>query len=468
MLYQELEAALLRAEERWRAGIDPLDVRAEVERSVEGVEKKRGRQMSAEPERVESLALAETRGSKPPEEKFADNRGRLKEMARLSALTTVPKPNEQDVMRLKTERDKFLKEFEGKEFDLAWTVFRVAASEEKPGREALQFWAGLLKPEMMPLPQKLDFAEVQTLLKLAAATPVRPDAWPAEGVGLALKLAGEKGRARAVPSQWLAWEEWLNEKADDDRRAGESRLFVADAAERAGAAELLRKAFAAYQRNNSYLQILQDDRRFLDEALVFLTAFPAYLEYVPAREDVWKEAVGTARKLDALLGQPPQKGGPDADELVRQIKPLSASLRDSLNNLREPLDPTRLRRLIEQRQKAGGAESRDMSALLLLPAWSAVERGRLWSAWRDLSGRLNDETSAADSPPTFDVAKAVRQERERALLRARTALTLLEQTSPTEVIKVRAALEKVNPALDATAPWHVLATELRQAKKRVR
>src|SRR5262249_46431805 len=179
--------------------------------------------------------------------------------------------------------------------------------------------------------------------------------------------------------------------------------------------------------------------------------------------ELWKRASADARDLDKLLEKPPPEGGPAADELFRQIEALSGSLQDKLKILRQPLAPEQLKRLIDQRQKPTGADSRDMSALLLLPTWSAADRARLWSAWRDLAGRLNADTDTADAPPPFDTARAQRQERDRGLVRAQVALTLLQANGSSSAEKVRVALEKVNSSQDATAPWQALATELRRA-----
>ena len=102
-----------------------------------------------------------------------------------------------------------------------------------------------------------------------------------------------------------------------------------------------------------------------------------------------------------------------------------------------------------------------MNALLLLPGWSAADRVQLWTALRELNGRLCDETATADAPPTFEPAEAVCMERERALLRAQIVHTLLEQHGVADADRVHAALKKVNPAFPSPAPWRDLATDLR-------
>ena len=84
-----------------------------------------------------------------------------------------------------------------------------------------------------------------------------------------------------------------------------------------------------------------DLRCSLDEALVFLAAYPAYLDREPGREAVWRQAVAAARKLDAVLARPPEKGGA-ADELFDQVEGLSEGLRENLKVLRQPLEPGQL------------------------------------------------------------------------------------------------------------------------------
>jgi hypothetical protein len=463
-LYEKLEAALLRAEARWR-GADPRDVKGDLRIAMREVDEARGKP-PAKPERADSLAQEVAGGKKPPQEAFALNRGRLKDLARIAA---DPKASKEDAMKLMKEKADFLKDFKDRDFDLAWTIFRAAAVEEKPVREELKFWS-----ELLPKVEYEEVQALQNLLRKAAALPAQPDAWPGEAVGLALKVAEQAAVAHAVPAHWRAWEAWLNAKAEDDRRAGEKGLFAANPEERARAADSLRNALTKYRRNNLHLQTLQNERfpeelkeggyRGCDEALVFLAAYPPYLEYEPAdRVELWKRASADARDLDKLLEKPPPEGGPAADELFRQIEALSGSLQDKLKILRQPLAPEQLKRLIDQRQRPTGADSRDMSALLLLPTWGAGDRTRLWSAWRDLAGRLNADTDNADAPPPFDPAKAQRQERDRGLVRAQVALTLLQANGSSSAEKVRLALEKVNSSQEATAPWQALAAELRRA-----
>ena len=77
-----------------------------------------------------------------------------------------------------------------------------------------------------------------------------------------------------------------------------------------------------------------------------------------------------------------------------------------------------------------------------LPALAAADRLALWASWRELAGRLNNVESGKESEdlrqPDAEMAK--REERDRALLRARLSVALLKLQGAGDVTKSEAAL----------------------------
>jgi hypothetical protein len=152
---------------------------------------------------------------------------------------------------------------------------------------------------------------------------------------------------------------------------------------------------------------------------------------------------------------------------------LAEALRISLKKLRVPIDPTRLKALIKQSDKATLSDGLEMVALLEIPWLNAKDRAALWSAWRNGSRRLQQETAALDAgegatvklknaPAPFDPDEGERQERKRALLRARCSLVLLKLSGAGELDTLEQAL---NQAIRSQEPADLttVAHALRQA-----
>jgi hypothetical protein len=85
-----------------------------------------------------------------------------------------------------------------------------------------------------------------------------------------------------------------------------------------------------------------------------------------------------------------------------------------------------------------------------------------------VAGGLHDTTptgGVSAEPSGFEVNKALRQEHDRALLRARIALALLQLAGATDLEKVTTALQKATRAPDVVAEQD-LRRELRFAWQR--
>jgi hypothetical protein len=464
-LYRELEADALRAEEHWRGGEDAGKVQSFLDPRVKRLNARRdAEKISAGSGQQQSLAQQVATGRTPPTLTDEDRR-EFKELARVYVLANQPKPNEKDVAFVAKETERITKKYDGRSFDLAWTVFTLAA-ETPPPQESLRCWYGLLQPEGKPAP---DYVETRFLKSLITDIKVeKPADWPADTVTLALQLAGQAEKVEAGNPQLQPWLKNSYAAAVRKRRAAEGLLFDTNAAKRATALTVIQEALAQFRTLGNDLDTLNDAQRLRDEALVFLPTDPVYLEFEPANEKVWEDAARTTRELDDLLGQTIDDAA--LSEALGHVRELALSnLSISLSKLREPLRSPLVQKVIDESQPASAADAVKMSVLLQLSAPSAAERTTLWNNYRALAGRLHAETVATEQSvnplPTEDAVVAVRKERERALLRARASLTLLKLAKAADADKVEAQLQKVQRAPTEEAAWQSLARALRQAWK---
>jgi hypothetical protein len=466
-VYRQLEAALLRAEGEWRGG-RPLERVAE---KLNGVisELEGKRRTATGPEREKPHTLGEElarRGGKEPDILSPSEARRA--LKRLSELKASSKTNDKDAAQLKAEVDKLHKKFEGKPFELAWTIFYVASHEERPEQADLQLWYDLLDLK----DQRSPYDEIRLLQDLAEWKLPKPTDWPTEAVQAALELAGELGKVPdPIDAEFRPWVKEASSAARDNAEAGRTALFNPSAAVRAKAADMLASALVDVRRVTGRLRTLTDARRALDEALVLLPGYTAYLEVEPALEKDWESATRDTATLRGLLAKPPKEEG-DTESALGRVRTTATVLRAGLNKLGEPLDPGRFGRLLEQSDRGGLDDSLKMRGLLRLPALKVGQRAKLWAAWHPLAVRLHEQTleretkpgPVGDQPPGLDLNKGLREMAERGLLRARISLALLRLAEAQRADNVAEALRKASQDRDPRS-WQTLANELRLAWK---
>jgi hypothetical protein len=459
-LYRRLETALLRADRQWRGGVEMDKVKDNLRREQEEVRRPREALVAARREPHSLGQEVARRGGKEPDvvsRREAVNA--LKSLAALNALATGPKPDEKAAARLKAETEAFKKRFDNKPFELAWTVFQVAVNEEPIDQASLALWYGLL--DLKDTRSRYD--EVRLLEDLAGWKLAKPSDWPAATVHTALELEALMGKVPDPIDQDLS--KWVGDEgatAKAKRREGLAALFAPEAAARAAAGKLLMEALQAAKEVTGRLKTLEGARKALDEALVLLPGYAAYLESEPALYKSWESAVGEAVALQAsLVGstRPP----------LGQVSTKESDLRRSLATLGAPLESRRLERLMEQREGGGLDDAMKMRALLRLPALKAGRRTALWSAWWKLAGRRHEEAlqreATGEQLPSLDLAKGIRDAARQGLLRARVSVGLLRLSGAASTKDVEEAVRKAEQ--DATDPqaWQRLAKELRRTWK---
>jgi hypothetical protein len=152
---------------------------------------------------------------------------------------------------------------------------------------------------------------------------------------------------------------------------------------------------------------------------------------------------------------------------------LSATLRDRLNKLGQPVGADRLKRLTAQAEHGRDDTWRELDAILDCPWLTALEREAVWKASRSLAARLHAETAALDlaedqagehtrPSPEEDKGRAVRRERELALGRAGRAIARIRLEKPAGVRNAEEALTRVTAQPADASAWRTLRNELRQ------
>jgi hypothetical protein len=466
-LVARLEVVLLRAEERWRGGVRPEEIQSDLGPRLESLREER-KKRAGTPYRGEPRSLAEAvaRGAKPPEGRISEALERLKDLAAWYARARAPKPAENAKETLTAQTEKLVKPFKDKPFDLAWTVFHAAEADADPRPERLACWSELLYPEEQPGP---NYAETRLLRQLAGLKADKPEAWPAADVRVALTLAALAAEVETLSlSPWP----WLAKKREDAagrREKAQEALLSADPNQRARVGPALKGAFADYQQILDLARPLAEARRSLDEAHVLLPGFGHYLETEEGGAAMadWEQAARTAGRLQDSLAR--AEKSPPADDLLRDLRSQAEEMRDSLKKLRRPFNPESLERRIAQSRQEEGADPRELEVLFRLPGLAAKDRIALWSAWRDLAGRLQGQTRQAEegkrslnNPGRFNAAGGREAERNRALLRARVALALLRLEKAPGADSVATALNVVERSPKDSNSWR----ELRQALSR--
>jgi hypothetical protein len=465
-LIGRLERALLNADEHWRKGEDAATIERRLKSETDEIQAERNKAIGP-PDTSEpgSLAEAVARGQKPPDGPIKEPLRQLKELGTTWARVNRPakpedKPTDRDRDQLKADGAAFLKKYGEKPFDLAWTVFEAALEDKALRVDHLLCWCELVKAEDSP------YKEIRFLNQLAKLQVTKPDEFPA-AASVALQMAK---RAEEVETLNPVKQDWLAAKyaeARQRREAAEKLLFSANPADRARAGKPAEDAFQAFDDLYARLELLQKAQRTRDEALVFLPGYPPCLEQYPDKMAAWSAAVQNAGDLQEMLSKTPKPE--QVDDMLKEVRKTESTLRTGLENLSAPLNEAAAPGRFNDRRAFREADAREMRALLRLSALTASQRKTIWTQAREGAGKLNAKfaQSAANAetlqPP--NEPRAVREERDRALMRARVSLALLRLDGAADVKNVDDACKDVEAAPQEEAKWEALRRQLRQAWK---
>ncbi|HVS35601.1 MAG TPA: hypothetical protein VMS17_08465 [Gemmataceae bacterium] len=488
-LYRRVEDAALRAETRYRAGFAAADVQAELTKEIESVKEQRKKAPGAaglgEPD---SLALADALHRPPP----ANPEQALDTLVHLANLHAKPdaKPEQ-----LKAETDAFLKQHENQPFELSWLVYQAAKAHPETRPEELRFWLSLLHPEGRPVP---DYAEIHLLERLSRVELPQPKDAPElggaaqdwkEAAASALKLADAAEGAGAawallppLPDALMDYFDKWRQEAAGRRRAAEALLLKKPLDLRAAQAalEAVRTDAPGFM-GRGYAELRGDlDRlgtaiRCRDEAFRLVPGFAenggpvgTWSQTMPQQGAAWKNLVEQEEKTARLARDFADRLSDTTNlspQWFRETQTQTETLQEALDTLMDAVSSRRLRSLIGQRDRAGGADAGEMEAALRLPAWSSADRRALWQAWRDVAGRLNEESSTAPAGPlggAEPTAGGPATDAEDGVLRARAAFALLTLAGGADATKGLEVPKQAPHTAEEKAALRALGRELRK------
>jgi hypothetical protein len=435
--FRQVEAALLRAEQEWRGGIDLDAVEVDLRARVQKAERLRSRALpGGEPGPARSVALAASRLKAP-----LPGGGRhplLDDLRRLLVLqgrAAAPKADPALAQQLEKETGGWLEKLAGKPLELAWVVLELA-SEDRLTASGLRFAVGLLQKGKAP-----SWAETRRLGKLAdLPAPEQASDWPGEGVRQATWCIRAEEQAATFEEADRGWVRASLAKAKQLHRQGETLLASKRRKERESAAGVLEKALQAYETAVRDMEQAREARQANDEAAMLLPSYAGYLEVDERQGEVWRQAVSRACELRKALLEAPAANPMEAAKQVEKMADLANDLRkgaNALGKLREPLEGDALRGLIRRSTRGNPTDLNTIRAWLRTPWPTTKERLELWAAWRAGSAAVYGRPPAP-APPARESQAAVRDEQRRALGRAQWSVELLRMLGRTDQDKVEA------------------------------
>jgi hypothetical protein len=486
--YRRLESALLRAERQWRGGAAQAEIDKELRKHLDEFTRQREGALAAlavnEPR---SLAEAVARGRKPPDLQTDGALAKLRALTDLAAKPQSKKPADKDPAKpaldkdadkITAGRDAFLKTYEGKPFDLAWTICEAACREPPPRPAQLQFWDSLVHRawEALPAPNRPRYDEINALHELAVWSAPAHEEWPAPVVHLALQVVREEAQATAGDPAFLPWVTELALTAAKSRSEGRRLLAEREARSTEAADKQLTEALRSYTRVNQALHTLHHAQRQLEEALARLPGLAVYLEQEPAEWERWRARVQDAGKLRSMLQGPPARDATVLTNMLSEMESLAASLREELNRLGQPSDPGRWKRMAAPEGRPTPAAWLEVDAVIAGPAGTAAQRQEWSNLHQRLAARLHEQTRDKDQgedaahqptplPSDFDRAKASRSAREKDMVRARVAVALLRLEGRADMKGLKEALDRVEKEPQNAKAWSDLSRGLRDVNK---
>lgn len=438
-MFGRLEAALLRAESRWRGGESVDRVRSDLADARASLERQLTAYLDYPRPRAFSLAQAAQEGSVPANAPLVAALRQV--LDQWLSETAAAKPEEADKIATKLATD-FRQRFAAtSDFEVAWYIFEVAVANPLPTRPFIRFLASLIA-DRQARTQYIELLLLTQLGRLAEVTA--PEQWSADTVHSALVNARGSEDTAAQPRtfHWLRGE---YEEAASILHDAEYFLFspgycplsevnarMAEAARRIEVIEIVRRSL---------------DRALTtcDMALAVLPRYAAYLESPAADRALWTKAARDAAQLDRLLEPPTGDQLPDANDLRRASEAIARATAPLESDLASLLAPFQTENLIalarrSEQPRIDFAALADMEAILRTPFPRALDRADLWRAYMECSRRACEATLEMDKAddaehrlteggPTNYVATMERFQNDRfdsGLDRARAALILLE------------------------------------------
>lgn len=449
LLLRRLDAVLLRAEQRWRAGVNERDLRNEMPNLLKEYEKLHLPRQSDTPAEG-SLALARAAGRTTDGAALKPLEDVLDQLEKL-------KPDETEKRKAEVARVIALK---AQPLELAEAI--VQAARNLPRAERLAALADVLTASG-PLDQ---FAEVRWLRRLAMFCQEYPaDAarLPPGTLRKAVDAVVDLEQAAVFDPRAQPWLIGRLNDAADARREGFTRLL----GRQPGGVTLLERTVLFSGEVSDAAQKLQVAFDLRDLVLATLPSVARYLLARPGQDTravatAWDNAVRELVKLDRLLATPDLARVAAVEEqrglLSRGSEELWSPFREEgIDNL-----------LARARREKNAAVYRDLEAVLASPWPAGRHRARLWATARQLEQLLQQQVEALDADSGAADGSGIvvglrpADLRQQVELRARLAVGLLKLTGLPEGDRLEQALEKVQATPDPEA-WQALGDNLRAA-----
>jgi hypothetical protein len=442
-IFRRFEASLLRAEQRWRGGIDSARLRGDLSSSLtvhrEQIE---GARKLAMPKAL-SVGNPEGVAAKEPREAQDALRTLLK---KLDAMP--PKPD--DLMKLRTEIQEKAKTLSADL--LGRTLFDVALRQPEPTAGQLIVWDELQR-FVEPTPRFAETLFLRRLAEFAREMTPKIDAgeWPKFTIRSALEVTNLATQAAEFDPRLLPWLEEKWQQADDRRRNGLNLLFTPDSRVWRKGQMTLSEAVTLYQDLLDRGKQLKRAYDALDRAMVLLPghylAEKAQVDAGLPRDAAFSDAVRAAVNLQVVLARPDPKALPSSEE----FRTPAAKLERLLTTLAERHSGARAAKILRKGDEVSPADCQEVEALLASPIPGAKERMAVLNAALTIEHTLYSQTwakdvneegdnSAAGVPSTFDGAVAVQQEQSRGAARAALSMDLLKLGGFVETTKLEASL----------------------------
>lgn len=469
-LFQQLQQALLAAEQAWRAGCPETALRtpwiAESERLQEALQRATKNALSAPPQAAVSENVRKA---------FADFWRHIQRPISGAKSTEIDSVNHD-----------LIEHFRGllSTAELDAVVFEHALRDPRLEPEAVRLFDRLLHPTPHTLPRTGETLRLRRLADLAAHLDGAP--WPRDVVEVLLRgTALGENAFRQAPS--LPNYQVLLLEAAQMQHAGEIRLWSRGYASLDDAKKHLTMACARFEHLVQLNEQWRLHEALVDEALAELPGYLGTLESLANLRPAWDQAVVSAQALAEMLEAPSDESMKSPLRWQDQVKRLSVRLdgaqiharllQQSLQALRQPFTKEQLLRL-ERKCRSPQADfstRRTAEALLCTaaPIFRAEDRAALCQASRALSRRLHEETLSLDrhndksrlSANLTETKTATAEDVQRQVdwrVRSRLALLSLAGVSGERLQPIRLELERAKKTNNGMAHWCALGTMLQR------
>jgi hypothetical protein len=458
-VFAAIEADLLRANARWRAGgkVDKIKSALADALGRHEAELKATQGEIAPVDAPSPFQLALT-----PDAALGVDADIAKDFTTLAATAS---PDPKKAADAAKAIDDFCKKYKAKPPErFAWTIFDQIAIDSAPTLTKIRMASVVI--DKLKLPRQ--YAETILLRRLAAQNI--PDSAGAKVHDLLASLR-EEGRILAADPRAIAGFYDRLTAAAKKRVDAEKAFFNPDDATASDADGVSSSAlFDAYHAIGADIEPLDRAYRLCDQARAELPGYVPYLLARPSTDDspdqAWYHAVQDIVDIDGLLVAPPNS--PDAAERMQRMRRPFMELNDLRDNLASPFAAAEIAALA----KREGADQ--LSAYLKLNArlagarYQVADRSAAWQAADHLGQalwqRMQDVESGkrAASPALALVRGRGPWDAGQIKRRAHMAIALLNLAHSPAVPELEATLAHADPA------WPILGQQLRKALERER